>query len=171
MNPTKTIHAKDLMTTEVVRLDASTPIESAIETLDELDISGAPVTDEEGRLLGILSTRDVTRAEHVRSGRIEANRGDFSMGEMTGAEDEGDANEAALFAREDFSPMVAGSDTVADWMNRRVITVDPDESLSQVCRRMYEEHAHRVIVTRDGRVAGIITSSDVVRYVAGDNAH
>src|SRR5689334_3638095 len=59
MNRTKPVTAKDLMNKDVVRLDADAPIESAIEMLDENEISGAPVTDGSGHLLGVLSARDV----------------------------------------------------------------------------------------------------------------
>jgi CBS domain-containing membrane protein len=166
MSKTREIVAKDLMNADVVRLDASTSIESAIETLDELEISGAPVTDGDGRLLGVFSTRDVTRSEHVRSGRIQANRGDFTMSDTASEGDEDEENEAVILRREDYSPVVGGSDTVADWMNRRAVTVAPDAALRLVCRRMVQEHVHRVIVADHGRVVGIITSFDVVRCVA-----
>jgi CBS domain-containing protein len=166
MNRTKPILAKDIMKADVVRFDASTPIETAIETLDELDISGAPVTDDDGRLLGILTTRDVTRAEHVRSGRIAATRGDFSMSEPTGDVEPEDENENVILNREDYSPAVTGTDTVADWMNRNVVTVPPEATLREVCQKMAKEHVHRVVVARCRMVAGIITSFDVVRCVA-----
>jgi CBS domain-containing protein len=162
--------ARDLMSADVVRLDPSTPIERAIEILDENEISGAPVTDGDGRLLGVLSARDVTRTEHVRSGRIEANRGDFSMSEPFGDGEEDEGNEDVVLGREDFSSAVAGSDTVGDWMNRHVVIVDPDASVRQVCRRMYEEHVHRVIVAKEGKVEGIITTFDVVRWIAERSA-
>jgi CBS domain-containing protein len=122
MNRQSTIHAKDIMQKDVVKLDPSTPIESAIQTLDELEISGAPVIDGVGRLLGVLSTRDVTRAEHVHSGRIEATRGEWTMSEQGSEESDEEENEAAILAREDYSPALLGSDTVGEWMNRRVVT-------------------------------------------------
>jgi CBS domain-containing protein len=163
--------ARDLMSADVVRLDPSTPIERAIEILDENEISGAPVTDADGRLVGVLSARDVTRTEHVRSGRIEANRGDFSMSNPAGDGEEDESNEDLVLGREDFSPAVAGADTVGNWMNRHVVTVDPDASVRLLCRKMYEEHVHRVIVAKDGNVEGIITTFDVVRWVAERSSH
>jgi CBS domain-containing protein len=50
-------------------------------------------------------------------------------------------------------------------MNRRVITVEPEATLRDVCKKMYKG-VHRVIVARDGKAAGIITSFDVVRWIA-----
>jgi CBS domain-containing protein len=160
------IQAKDIMQRDIVKLDPSMPIESAIQTLDELEISGAPVVDEGERLLGVLSTRDVTRAEHVHSGRIEATRGEWTMSEPPSEEEEGDANENAILEKEDYSPALFGSDTVAQWMNRKFVMVDPDASLREVCRQMSKEHVHRVIVAREKKLVGVITSSDVVRCVA-----
>jgi CBS domain-containing protein len=165
------VRARDLMSADVLRLDPSTPIERAIEILDENEISGAPVTDADGRLVGVLSARDVTRTEHVRSGRIEANRGDFSMSDPVGDGEEDESNEDVVLGREDFSPAVAGADTVGNWMNRHVVTVDPDASVRLVCRKMYEEHVHRVIVAKDDKVEGIITTFDVVRWVAERSSH
>jgi CBS domain-containing protein len=173
MNRLSRIKAKDIMQVDVVKLDASASIESAIQTLEELEISGAPVLDESGRLVGVLTTSDVTRVEHVRSGRIEATRGEWTMSEPVGEGSEGsedEANEDVIFAREDYSPALLGSDTVADWMNRRVVTVDPDASLKEVCRRMVKEHIHRVIVTTEKKVDGIITSFDIVRCVAEEGS-
>jgi DNA-directed RNA polymerase specialized sigma24 family protein len=111
MNRTNSTQAKDIMQKDVVKLDASMPIESAIRTLDELDISGAPVVDENGGLLGVLTTRDVTRVEHVHSGRIEATRGEWTMSEPPSEEIDGDSNENAILEKEDYSPALLGSDT------------------------------------------------------------
>ena len=159
-------HARDLMKNDVVQLDPRMPIEEAIETLEENDIGGAPVVDGSGLLVGILTTRDVTRSEHVRSGRIEANRGEYTISGPRDEEGENDEGEALIFDKEEYSPMLAGTETVSDWMSRRVVTVGPDAGLRDVCRAMVKEHIHRVVVARNRRVLGIITSLDVVRWVA-----
>lgn len=134
MNHENQALAKDLMNTDLVRLHANASIGSAVDALEESEIGGAPVFDEVGHLLGVLSVREVPRAGPVRPGRIDADRGDL--------------------------------DTVADWMNRRVVTIDPGATLQQVCRRMHSEHVDRVIVAHDGQVEGIVTSLDVVRCIA-----
>ncbi len=46
---------RDVMTPRVITLMPDTPAEAAIETLVDARISGAPVVDEEGRLLGVLT--------------------------------------------------------------------------------------------------------------------
>jgi len=160
------IQAKDIMQRDVVKLDATMPIENAIRTLDELEISGAPVVDEAERLLGVLSTRDVTRAEHVHSGRLEATRGEWTMSEPPSEEEDGERNEDAILRMEDYSPAQFGSDTVAEWMNPKFVTVEPGASIREVCQRMAQEHVHRVVVAQGKKLVGVITSFDVVRCVA-----
>lgn len=161
--------ARDIMKTDVARLEASAPITEAIRMLEDLEITGAPVVDAAGRLVGVLSARDVTRSEHVRAGRITPQRGEFAMGGPIESETDEENDEDLILGREDFSPVMNGEDTVADWMNPNVVTVDPDNSLKTVCRRMLAEHVHRVIVAKEQKLMGILTSFDVVRLVAGES--
>lgn len=160
------IKACEIMQAHLVKLYPSMPIESAIQTLEENEIGGAPVVDESGRTVGILTKSDVTRVEHVRAGRIAATGGDWSLAEPVGEVDEDEVNEDLILEKEDYSPALRGTDTVADWMNPRVVTVGPDASLKEVCRKMLRERIHRVIVADHGKLQGIVTSFDVVRCVA-----
>lgn len=52
------IHARDIMTTDVVTVTTSTPIEEAIDLLVEMRVSGLPVVDDEGRLVGVVTEKD-----------------------------------------------------------------------------------------------------------------
>ena len=61
------------------------------------------------------------------------------------------------------------TDRVGDWMSPRVISVDPEATLFDVCRRMVDERIHRVLVTEESSLLGIITSMDVVRAVAEES--
>ena len=160
------LKARDIMQTDVVRLDASAPITEAIATLEDLEFTGAPVVDSSGRLVGVLSTRDVTRAEHVRAGRIAPEHGDWALTEPSGEEVEEDGSEQVILDKEDYSPAVMGQDTVRDWMNPRVVIVEPESTVKEVCRRMLKDHIHRVIVSKNGKLEGIITSFDIVRCIA-----
>ena len=161
---------RDVMKSEVERLDPSMPIAEAIETLDDFEITGAPVTDESGRLLGVLSARDVTRREHVRAGRIAPEHGEFSMGEPFDEEPEEENGEDVIYSKEDYSPALIGQDTVAEWMNPKVITIGPDATVKEACRRMLKEHVHRLIVAEKGQLEGILSSFDIVQLVAEGHA-
>jgi CBS domain-containing protein len=161
------IKARDIMQTDVVHFLPSTPIEEAIETMEDLHISGAPVLDEAGRIVGVLSAHDIAKPEHVRSGRVESMHGEYDMGEPVGEEslDEYSGDEV-FFSKEDYSPEVHGSDTVGEWMSTDVISVDPEWTLKEICRVMIKQHIHRVPVVQGRVLKGIISSLDIVRCVS-----
>jgi len=56
---------------------------------------------------------------------------------------------------------------VSDIMARPVITARLDAPLSEVAKKMHRRRAGSVLITRDGRVVGIVTESDIIRLTAG----
>lgn len=160
--------AKDVMRTEVTTLSPEDTIESALATFEDQRIGGAPVTDGNGRLAGVLTFSDVARTEHLSQDRIRTQRGSFDMSEESGAErtDEADPNDV-FYVKEDYSPQLLGPELVGDWMTREVISVDPEARLDEVCAAMVNQHIHRVFVTQDRKLLGVISSFDIVRCLAG----
>lgn len=57
----QSILVRDFMSTDLLTLRGDTEILRAVHTLIENDISGAPVVDDHGRLIGILTERDCMR--------------------------------------------------------------------------------------------------------------
>lgn len=163
MSPKTTVTAADLMRTDVLRLSADMPIQEAVEHFEEYRITGAPVVDEVGRLVGFLSLRDIATSDHLRDGRIEVERGAWPEG----SGDEFDEGEG-WGESDDYSPAVLGKETVQDWMNPELITCAPETKLKDLCRLMVRESVHRVLVVEDGSLKGIVTTFDVVRHIAGD---
>jgi len=164
MTTTKTLEAvtaADLMQTEVITLEADAPVSEAFRTFEDDRISGAPVVDGSGKLVGFLSSRDLTRSEHVEGGHVQLQRGDGALA------DADDDDESPVPLRDDYSPDVLGRQLVADWMNPSVVSVEVTTPLVEVCRRMVDEHIHRVVVLDGGKIRGIVAAFDVVRYLAG----
>jgi CBS domain-containing protein len=161
------IFAADVMESDVVTFRPSTPITEALQTFEELRISGAPVVDEYGRIVGMLTTADVARSSHSSEGRIDAEGGNAAMTEPFDAESEdGMDTEDVVLSMEDYGAQVSERPTVGDWMSTPVRSAAPEWTLVQVCRLMKQEHIHRVPVVKDRRLVGIISSFDVVCCVA-----
>jgi len=152
--------AADLMQTEVVQLTSDALIEEAIRTFEEYNIRGAPVIDGAGRLIGVLSESDLTRSEHVRGGRLSVEDNEYTLANPSDGTGEDDVD------AQEYSPEVAGRQTVGDWMQHGIISVRPDATLKQVCETMERESIHRVLVTEGGRLKGLISAFDVVKYMA-----
>lgn len=163
IDPTR-VKARELMRTEVVTLAPDDTIETALAVFEESGISGAPVVAD-GRLVGVITLADVSRTEHLRGDQIETHR-DYDFSEPVGEERTDELDPEEVFRKEDYSAEVLGRELVKDWMTNRVVALSPTASLARVCTVMQEEHIHRVFVTEEGRLVGVISSFDVVRHVA-----
>jgi len=169
MTKTQTLgaRARDLMHKDIVRLDSDTSIASAVETLESNGISGAPVVDASERLVGVFSLRDAARSEALNGGRLGERRGDNRVPDWSDEEHEGRfVLEDEISDREDYSTAAGGGETVSEWMNPTVIAVAPEASLKEVCKVMAREKIHRVFVVDGRRLAGVISSLDIVEYLS-----
>lgn len=170
MQTLKNTKAADLMQTEVITLQSDAPIREAIATFEDFNIKGAPVVDSAGNLVGVLTETDIAKTGHMRGDRIEKQRGDYYLTDpLEDLDDRGAADSRRseeFFDKEDYSPELLGSEVVGDWMTPRVISVLPSATLRHVCATMSKESIHRVLVVERNRLLGIITSLDVVRFVA-----
>ncbi len=143
------LKAHHVMRRRVETLSPDMPMEEAIGILLDRGISGAPVVDAAGKLVGVLSQRDFMTAErdHLR-GREPAfyrDRGKIAVALPDAA---------------------APSRPVKEYMTREIIAVDEDAGIVEVARLMSDRRIHRVIVTRGAKVAGLISSLDVMRALA-----
>ncbi len=164
-----TVTAGDLMKVDVLRLAPDALVKSAIELLQEHGITGAPVVDAEGRLVGMLSVTDVARVEHVAEGRL-ATEGREASVRAGAAEEEWEEEdlEGEILTMEDYGSTAAteGAPKVADWMTRKVIHVTPATSLKVLCATLARHTIHRVPVVEHGHLRGIVSALDVVECVA-----
>jgi CBS domain-containing protein len=165
MNPLTKIQARSLMRTQVLKLSPNMPIPRALELFEDHKISGAPVVDSSGRVLGVLSSSDIARADHVKESATHSQARKLVM---RGGDDENDDDlaEEDLLSIEDYGPETSDGPTVGDWMNPEVISVRPESTLKELCRVLLDNGIHRVLVMEEGELKGIVTSSDVVRCIA-----
>lgn len=159
--------ARDLMSVDLVTLNAGTPVAEAVSTLDEYKINGAPIVDGAGALVGVISTKDLMNSEHLSEGRLSEARSQYYLMNPL-AEDEVGAEDATIFNRDDYGQATLGRDTVSEWMQTKIHAVAPDAKLGEVCRVMAKESIHRVLVVEDGNLVGIVSSFDVVRHFASE---
>lgn len=157
--------ARDLMKSKVLLLNPRHSLEEAVRTLADMKISGAPVVDSAGKLVGVLSSRDIARPEHIAGREAAARSGNYEFAEAS-ADDDGSFDEEFLSSTDGYSAETLLSGTVSDVMSTDPITVEPDASIRTICALMTREGIHRVIVVERGKVVGIVATSDIVRAVA-----
>jgi CBS domain-containing protein len=142
-----TLKAVDVMTSKLVTLVATDSVAAAVATLERHQITGAPVVDDAGRVIGVFSLWDFVRSQ-TRPGR-SANQNP-----------ENPPQKSPEGAR---PPALAEAATVAEWMSRTEGTVPRDQLLVEVARTMCMAHWHRVpVVMGDGQLVGIISTMDVL---------
>jgi CBS domain-containing protein len=145
----KTVQACDLMTTSLVVVPPETPVAGVVELLSSRGISAVPVTDAEGRLLGLVTEGDLIRrlAEEER-GPLGWFLGLFADSRRL----------AQRYAK-------AHGAKAEDVMTREVITVGETAGAEEIARLMERHGIRRVPVLREGRLAGIVSRADLLRAV------
>lgn len=151
------------MTRDVVTLSPDMTLETAAERLVQREISGAPVVDDHGRLLGILSESDILRrlkgiAEEALGKRYLTSRV-HSLDLLAFL---GEREHAAV--EEVYRQLRASK--VSEVMTRHVVAMKPTDTLEAVAAAMIEHDVNRLPVVDQGRVVGIITRADLARVLA-----
>lgn len=163
MNDIRHTTARDLMTTEVLPAKADWPLNRLAEFLVENDISGAPVIDGDGRLVGVVSLMDMVRYDALpESVRWTSALGDY----FRGGRDKYRLDYP--YADEELEVLHVDGDTtitVADIMNPTVFVVDPDTPASIMADMMVRGQIHRLVVTSGGKVEGLVSALDLLRLV------
>jgi CBS domain-containing protein len=139
---------EEIMTKEVITVTPTTPIQEAARILVRHGISGVPVVDDHGEVVGLLSEGDLILRHKPRE-RVPWWRQFFEDGERLARE-----YQKALGV------------TVAEVMTRGVISVSPHLPVESVAAILDEHRIRRVPVLDDGRLVGIVSRGDLVRALA-----
>jgi CBS domain-containing protein len=138
---------RDLMTTGIASVSPDTPVSAVVHLLAERGISGVPVMDAGGALLGMVTEGDLMRRLALSD---EPRHGWF----WTPFDDQVGAAERRARVR--------GS-AARDVMTARPLAVTEDATAGQAARLMEEHKVRRLPVLRDGRVVGVVSRSDLLR--------
>ncbi len=148
------LRARDIMTRDVIAVSPDTTVEKLGRVFIEKGISGAPVTDAEGRLLGIITENDLisqNRRLHIPTILrlfdafipLGSSRLEVEIKKMTAS-------------------------TVGEICVKKVVTVDEDTPIEDIATIMTEKKIHLLPVLREGRLVGIIGKKDLIRGIAGE---
>jgi CBS domain-containing protein len=138
---------QELMTERVLTIGPEAPIKDVAKILIENGISGLPVCDIEGDVLGVISEGDILFKEHDPT---EGRHGGPLGWTMEGTPDFSAYTKAkALTAR--------------TAMTSPAITIAPHRSVAEAARLMSERGVNRLPVVEDGKLVGIVTRADLVR--------
>jgi CBS domain-containing protein len=136
------MNVEDVMTTDVVTVEPETPLKDVARLLTNHGVSGLPVLDRRGEIVGVISEADLMsslKAPRERPGRL--------------------ARLLGLHRRRRLA-------TARDAMTARPITIGPHAALPAATKLIVREGVTRLPVVDGGKLVGIVTRADLVRAFA-----
>lgn len=144
----------DVMSRDPIVVRSETSLNEAIQILAERRISGLPVVDDAGKLVGIISETDLMWQETGVTPPAYIMFLDSVIYLQNPATYERDLHKAL-------------GQTVGEVMSKDPITTSPEKTLTQAARVMHDKNVHRLpVLDESGQVIGILTRGDIVRAMA-----
>jgi CBS domain-containing protein len=140
------MQVRDVMTANVISVSPDEMIQKAASVMLQNDISGLPVVDADGILIGIVTEGDFLRREEIGTQRQRPKWFEFLLGPGRMAED---------YVR-------ASGRRVEDIMTREPVTVAEDDTLETVVDLMERRHIKRLPVVRDRKPVGIVSRANLM---------
>lgn len=137
----------DLMNPDVVCVRPEATVAEARELLAARGVSGAPVVDDAGMPIGVVSQSDLVRHGTRRVTAGESGRFYSDMEEFQDLAD---------------VPIDRSQTPVREVMTPHVYGVSRDTGVAQAASIMREQKIHRLLVTERGRLVGVISSLDLL---------
>jgi CBS domain-containing protein len=131
------VRIKDLMQRNVLTVQEEDSVEDLMDALVEQHIHGAPVVNDKGELIGVVSQLDIHLGATGRS--------------RDGRQGGGRRSDAALKVR--------------DIMTAPAVHATEETSVSDLCRMMHRLRIHRVPIVKDRKLTGVISSLDICAAV------
>jgi CBS domain-containing protein len=135
---------REVMERLVVSVSPQTTYEEAAKIMHRHGFSGLPVVDEGGKLIGILSEKDLFRALYPHYEEYARKTEEFPSTEA-----EGDQIEAVR------------TNTIATYMTKGVLSIEADAPLMKAGGMMLARGVHRLPVTENGKMVGIVTREQI----------
>ncbi len=148
------LKAKDIMARDVITVSQDTTVEKLGRIFIEKGISGAPVVDNDEKIIGIVTENDlISKNSRLHIPTILRLFDAFiPLG--------------ASKLEEEIKKMAAA--TVGEVCTRKIVTIDEETPIDEIATIMNEKKIHLLPVTRKGKVVGIIGKKDLIRGIAGE---
>jgi CBS domain-containing protein len=132
-----------IMSPGVITVSPEMPLRQVAEMLSRYGISGVPVCDQKGRVVGVVSETDIVEREQG----LEPPHGLWSV----------------LLERLDESVARLSARSAGEAMTSPAIAIETGSTVAEAARLMTVHQVNRLPVLRDGELVGIVTRADLVR--------
>ena len=147
------LKAQDIMTNNVITVTEDMPVKELAKILSENKISGAPVVDNEGKLVGVVTESDlIDQTKKVHIPTVVSIFDSFLFLESPDR------------LEKDLKKMAAS--TVKDISSQELVNVNKDTRLDELATLMSEKKVHTLPVVDGDKLVGVIGKSDIIRTLA-----
>jgi CBS domain-containing protein len=145
------------MRTDVITVPYSTPLSEVERVLSDNRISGLPVTDEAGHIVGLVSVKDlIERYTEDPDARPRRDHGFYHLS----SEDMLDEDFEAVDIPEE------AEETAEDVMSGEIYGVDVSAGLKEIAATMVKHRIHRVLVQETGKYVGLISTMELLKALS-----
>ncbi len=148
--------AKDIMTKNVICVKPDMRINELDKIFVRDRINGAPVVDENGDLIGVVSKSDIVNYD-LKKGMHASSMSDYYS--STGLEPQQMTDDFIT------DTLTFTDTTVKGIMKSSVISGQPDDSIHDISKKMYDKKIHRLVIVEGNKVAGIVSTLDILKIV------
>ncbi len=152
--------AEDIMNPEVISVTDQMAVKELASFLTDQEISGAPVEDEKGALIGVVSVTDIVRAASSGGDRLMNGHDCEAHFYTRGWEERLSAYDLEMLHLQDDELRVR------DIMTPSVFAIEAAAPVAAVAQSMMDSHLHRLLVVREGKVVGIVSTSDMLALLS-----
>jgi CBS domain-containing protein len=145
------MRAHQIMTHSVATVAPDATILEAANIMLQRHVSGLPVVDAAGKLVGVVSEGDFIRRSEIGTQRKRGRWLKFLLGSSATATD---------YVREN-------GRKVSEVMTADPITIAEDATLEEIVKTMETNHVKRLPVMKDGKLVGIVSRANLLQAVAG----
>ncbi len=149
--------AKDVMNPSVVTVRDDVTVQELAAFLTENEITGAPVVNERGKLVGVVSAMDIAENAAEGGNSVPDGRGRGSF--LQDLRDRMSPDELRHMHIENAGLLVR------EIMTPTLYTIPEDTPVTKIAKTMISGRIHRLLVTRRGRVVGIVTTLDMLKLL------
>lgn len=149
------LRVRDVMTTTVVTIKGDATLHDATVSFAINGISGAPVVDNEGRLIGVLSETDILAFVKRLQEEIRRKHPSVSFLSVPFEDILKDEKLAKIYNE-------ISSKKVSEIMTKEVVTVTPDTEIMEAIDIMMRKDVNRMPVVEHGKIVGIVTKGDII---------
>ena len=139
-------YTKDIMSADLITVKENTQIRDLIKIFVNNNISGVPVLDYEDKIKGVVSVADVLKQESSHSFYYSAEVKNYDLELL---------EDARFFDQ-----------PVSSIMSTDLYSCETDATVAKAAKIMYENKIHRLLITEECKLAGIVTTFDLLKLLA-----